>query len=224
MFGSHASSSPVKDFPSITWLTLRLREFTLRMPSSSWGGTSSSGSHLASSTSCRWGERDGYVCHADVQLYFFYVSMRRRFFFTSIFMVKPFSVTLLEKPVVSGTVSNWKGERVRPKVTTKTPKVHGLCSTVFTRAYWLLLHLLFKWRRPTAIYGIIIVPGHKLSFLIADIVFCTQRPNWHSAMKHMYKSTVIWLGLCTVDFNYPTIGNKTRKMHTVHFQKKTQHD
>lgn len=37
-------------------------------------------------------------------------------------MVKPFSVTLLEKPVVSGTVSNWKGERVRLKVTTITPK------------------------------------------------------------------------------------------------------
>lgn len=51
MFGSHASSSPARDFPSITWLTLRLREFTLRIPSSPWGGTSSAGSHLASSTS-----------------------------------------------------------------------------------------------------------------------------------------------------------------------------
>lgn len=33
VFGSHTSSSPT-DFTSISWLTLRLRELTLRTPSS----------------------------------------------------------------------------------------------------------------------------------------------------------------------------------------------
>lgn len=56
VFGSHTSSSPA-DFTSISWLTLRLRELTLRTPSSPWGGgTSPTGSHLASGTS--WRERE----------------------------------------------------------------------------------------------------------------------------------------------------------------------
>lgn len=68
VLGSHTSSSPT-DFTSISWLTLRLRVLTLRTPSSPWGGTSPTGSHLASSTSWRGGHAHG--CHVHTQRCFF---------------------------------------------------------------------------------------------------------------------------------------------------------
>lgn len=43
--------------------------------------------------------------------------------FTSIFKVKPLSVTLLEKAVVSGTVSNWEEERTPLTILSLNQKV-----------------------------------------------------------------------------------------------------
>lgn len=58
------------------------------------------------------GYRKMHIYVVDVGGYIWFVCVGDTLVFTSIFMVKPLRVTLLEKAVVSGTVSNWKGERV----------------------------------------------------------------------------------------------------------------
>lgn len=53
------------------------------------------------------GRIDEYGVHVYGYIFVFFLFVEA-VFFTSIFIVKPLSVTLLEKAVVSGTVSNWK--------------------------------------------------------------------------------------------------------------------